>query len=166
MSVRRLRQDLDHATSVLLLLSVLAACVTGFLAHVWDLNDFARHTWSGYAMAGLATAHVALNLDRLVTYWTFRSRQGTRLLRTRLSGGGPDGSVATARPVADGSLAGPAAQHRRRRPGALTRRALLTTVATTVGGLVGWAMARRISVTGDPVGNDAGMVYHRLSRPA
>jgi hypothetical protein len=64
MSTRRLRQDVDHANSVLLLLSVVAASLTGFLAHVWDLNGFGWHTWSGYAMAGLATAHVVLNLDR------------------------------------------------------------------------------------------------------
>lgn len=169
MTLRRLRQDLDHATSALLLAAVVAACVTGFLAHVWDLNDFTWHTWSGYAMAGLATAHVALNLDRLVTYWRFRSRQGAQRLRAVLGrdraparpGAAAAGNPARAGPPSARS-ARPAA---RRRPGSLTRRVLLTSAAATAGGLGGWAAARRVNLAGDPVGNDAGMVYHRLSRP-
>jgi SagB-type dehydrogenase family enzyme len=42
---------------------------------------------------------------------------------------------------------------------------VLTTATTTAGALGGWAVARRVSTVNDPVGNDAGMVYHRLSRP-
>lgn len=161
MSSKRLRQDLDHATSVLLLLSVVAAIATGFIAHVWDLNDFSWHTWSGYAMAGLAVAHVALNLDRLVSYWRFRSRQGARALRARMTGGDAVPARSRVAVAANGARAGPP----RQRPGSVTRRVLLTSAATTVGALGGWAAARRISTVDDPVGNDAGMVYHRLSRP-
>lgn len=170
MSVRRLRQDVDHATSVLLLISVVAASVTGFLAHVWDLNAFTWHTWSGYAMAALATAHVGLNLDRLVSYWRFRSRQGVRRLRERVRRAPDDDApVPAPRPPAR-SGAGPtggraAVPGGRRRPGSVTRRVMLTSAATTAGALGGWAVARRIGIEGDPVGNDAGMVYHRLSRP-
>lgn len=162
MSTKRLRQDLDNAASVLLLVSVVAACATGFIAHVWDLNDFSWHTWSGYAMAAFATAHVAFNLDRLVSYWRFRSRQGARALRARVAGG--DGGPVRSRPAVatNGARAGPVA---RRRPGTVTRRVLLTSAAATVGALGGWAAARRISTVDDPVGNDAGMIYHRLSRP-
>jgi len=136
---------------VLLLCSVLAATVTGFLAHVWDLNAFAWHTWSGYAMAAFAAAHVALNLDRLVSYWRFRWLQVSRRLRARRS----------RRPAGPAS----APSSPRRRPGALTRRVLLAAAASTAGAFGGWAVARRVGTADDPVGNDAGMVYHRLSRP-
>ncbi|WP_088288304.1 SagB family peptide dehydrogenase [Kineosporia sp. A_224] len=167
MSARRLRQDVDHATSVLLLIAVVAACVTGFIAHVWDLNAFTWHTWSGYAMAAFAVAHVALNFDRLVTYWRFRARQGVRGLQARLRDA-PDGAVPapvprSRAPSATGGR--PAAPGGRRRPGSVTRRVMLTSAATTAGALGGWAVARRIGIENDPVGNDAGMVYHRLSRP-
>jgi SagB-type dehydrogenase family enzyme len=173
MSTRRLRQDVDHANSVLLLLSVVAASLTGFLAHVWDLNGFGWHTWSGYAMAGLATAHVVLNLDRLVSYWQFRSRQGARWLRARLSRGprqpaptrsrephGPAGTIAAATGPRTALRPAP-----RRRPTRVTRRILLTSAAATASALGGWAVARRVGTADDPVGNDAGMIYHRLSRP-
>ena len=53
----------------------------------------------------------------------------------------------------------------RRRPGQVTRRVLLTCAATAAGTLGGWAVARRVGTADDPVANDAGMVYHRLSRP-
>jgi SagB-type dehydrogenase family enzyme len=172
MSTRRLRQDVDHATSTLLLLSVVAASLTGFLAHVWDLNDFAWHLWSGYTMTALATAHIVLNLDRLVSYWQFRSRQGARRLRASLSRGpGQAAPVRSRRPrVPPGAIAagtGPrtAPPPTRRRPGTVTRRFLLTSATTTAGALGGWAVARRVGTVDDPVGNDAGMVYHRLSRP-
>lgn len=173
MSPRRLRQNVDHANSVLLLLSVVAASLTGFLAHVWDLNGFGWHTWSGYAMAGFATLHVALNLDRLVSYWQFRSRQGVRWLRARLSRGpGQLTPERSRRPhVPAGAIAaatGPTTALRptpRRRPGTVTRRILLASAATTASALGGWAVARRVGTAEDPVGNDAGMIYHRLSRP-
>jgi SagB-type dehydrogenase family enzyme len=156
MSTRRLRQDVDHANSTMLLLAVVVASVTGFLAHVWDLNGFAWHTWSGYAMAGFATAHVVLNLDRLVSYWQFRSRQGLRRLRAGAAGGPGLGGATGPRSAPPGN---------RRRPGTVTRRLLLTSGTATVGALGGWAVARRVGTVDDPVGNDAGMVYHRLSRP-
>jgi SagB-type dehydrogenase family enzyme len=47
----------------------------------------------------------------------------------------------------------------------VTRRVLLGAATTTVSALGGWAVARRVGTADDPVGNDAGMIYHRLSRP-
>ncbi len=72
--MRRLRHDLNHAISAVLLLLAATAILTGVVAHLWDLNDFWYHTYAGYAMAVAALAHVALNWRSMVNYARFRVR--------------------------------------------------------------------------------------------
>lgn len=150
--MRRLRHDLDHLTSAALLVAALSAILTGAVAHLWDLNDFWWHTYSGYVMAGLALVHVALNWKALVRY----TRSRVRGWRRRAQAATQDRRVATPRPA----VAPVPAQVR----GALLSRRGLLGVA--VGSFGGWLGGRGLRPP--PViehGADVGLVYHEWSKP-
>ena len=157
--MRRLRQDLDHATSAALLLAVVAAVLTGVLAHVWDLNDFGWHTWSGYVMAALALAHVALSWRRLASYARFRLRpRRARARRTAVAR-----RTAASRPGLGGGQEVRVPLPRAAAAGLVSRRGLL---GLGVGGVSGWLAGR--GLRSPPViagGEDLGVVYHEWSKP-
>lgn len=150
MNARRIRHDLHHLVSWLLLVLALTAIATGILADTWDLNDFRWHRWAGYAMAVAALAHVAFTWRRLVAYTQFRVR--------RLSGRPVHPQGATGTP----SLHPPAPVGWR--PGSrVTRRGLLWGLAGTGAGVLIGRGLRPTPVI--PGGEDLGYVYHEWSKP-
>lgn len=149
MSRRRIRQDLDHLTSALLLAVTVAAIVTGVVAHVWDLDEFRYHVWAGYALTGFAALHVALNWGQLTRYARFRLRSRPRLAAASRGARRPPPA-----PQADG---------RARRGVVVSRRGLLGLVA---GGAIGVLGSR--AVPGGPAplaGSDIALTYHEWSKP-
>lgn len=146
----RLRQDLDHLTSVGLLVAAVLTGVAGIVADLWDLNDFWNHTLAGYVMGAFAIAHVWLNWRSLVGYARFRLSQRRK-------------------PVAEASNAVRVGRRPAPTPPelslrsvgavALSRRGLLGLGAGAVGG---WALGRGLR---PPLGSDVGVIYHRWSKP-
>ncbi|MDQ3451978.1 MAG: SagB family peptide dehydrogenase [Actinomycetota bacterium] len=156
--MRRLRHDLNHLISAGLFLVAVAAILTGTVAHLWDLNDFSWHTYSGYAMTAFALAHVCLNWRKMVAYARFRFRPTP----TR----GPAPSRQTAAKPAPALLAGPltpAVVGRATGTALLSRRGLL---GLGVGGLAGVFAGRGLRPPPViPGGADVGVVYHEWSKP-
>ena len=147
--MKRLRQDLNHLASAGLLAAVAATALTGVVAHLWDLNDFWYHTYSGYVMAAFALVHVLLNWGRLTGYARFRfSRRG----------------AGRKKPA---PAAAPVPRHRRvlRATGrtVVSRRGFLALVAGSAGGvLVGQKMGGAQPIA---KGSDLGLLYHQWSKP-
>lgn len=145
----RLRQDLNHLISAALLASVVATALTGVVAHLWDLNDFWYHTYSGYVMAAFALVHVVLNWGRLTGYARFRfSRRGSRRKRAAPAAARAPGRYRVLR------VAGRAV---------VSRRGFLALVVGGAGGfLTGQRMGGARSI---PEGSDLGLLYHQWSKP-
>jgi SagB-type dehydrogenase family enzyme len=144
-AAHRFRRDADHATSALLLVLAVATILTGAIAHLWDLNEFWWHTYSGYAMAAAALAHVVFNWGRLVAYARFRLRPRARPGPRRPPAAPPRSTPEVARELL------------------LSRRAL---VGAAVGGLAGWGFGRGLRPPPViPQGADLGVVYHEWSKP-
>ena len=156
--MKRLRQDLNHLTSAMLLVAAVATGVTGLVADLWDLNDFWYHTLAGYLMGALAILHVVLNWRTLVAYARFRL---------------------TRRPAAPGRVPPPPRAEPARRPPApvdgqqvplalagravLSRRGLL---GASVGAAGGWVIGRGLRQPPPiPAGSDVGVIYHEWSKP-
>jgi SagB-type dehydrogenase family enzyme len=141
----RLRQDLDHLTSVGLLAAALVTAATGLIADLWDLNDFWYHTLAGYVMGALAIAHVAFNWRTLVGYARFRlTRRRGRAVTGRMPA--PVPNVSTRR---SGSL--------------ISRRGL---IGAAVAGAAGVALGRGLRAAPPiPAGSDVGVIYHEWSKP-
>ena len=57
MKLRRVRQDLDHLNSWVLLVVTAATIVTGLVVHLWDLHGFTWHTYFGYALIVAVVIH-------------------------------------------------------------------------------------------------------------
>jgi SagB-type dehydrogenase family enzyme len=152
---RHLR-DLDFLTSVGLLVTGIAAAVTGIVADLWDLNDFWYHTLSGYLMAAFAVVHVLFNRQRLMGYARFRWRSLREPAR-------PTPAPATAAParVPRAREADPAPTTFGR--AVLTRRGLLGLGIGAVGGLL---LGRGLRPP-PPIeaGSDVGVIYHQWSKP-
>lgn len=153
--MRRIRQDIDHLISAGLLLVTAAAILTGVIAHLWDLNDFSYHIWAGYALTGLAAAHVYLNWQRLVTYARFR-------LRRRARGRAPQPTPPGRRGPRRTSAATAAPGARARAPG-LSRRRLLSVTAGSIAGFYAGRGLRPAPVISS--GSDVGQIYHEWSKP-
>ena len=153
--MRRLRHDLNHLISAGLFAVAVAAIGTGVVAHLWDLNDFTWHTYSGYVMAGFALAHVALNWRKMLNYARFRLR------RTRAPGRrAEDHQRAPSLPA--GQLT-PATVGRAATAAVLSRRGLL---GLGVGGALGALAGRGLRPPPVIPGNaDVGVVYHEWSKP-
>ena len=150
----RLRYDIDHLTTLGLLVTALATAATGVIADLWDLNDFWYHTVAGYAMGAFAVAHVWFNLDRLVGYTRFRWRS----LRH------PRRPAERPRPVTrSGGDAEPASAARTFARVLISRRGLF---GLTVGGVAGLILGRGLRPP-PPIeaGADVGVIYHQWSKP-
>jgi len=144
----RLRHDLNHLTSVGLLVAALATGATGLIADLWDLNDFWYHTVAGYVMGGLAIAHVVFNWRVLWGYARFRL-----LGRARRPAAAPARPPAVSRP---GSV--PDLRH-----AIVSRRGL---IGAGIGGAVGLFVGRGLrSPPPIPQGSDVGIIYHEWSKP-
>ncbi len=145
MTVRRLRQDLDHLTSWALLVGTAATIITGLVVHLWDLHGFTYHTYAGYAMTVLVIVHLAVNWRRLLGYSRFRVKQGMRSVRAETV---PPRRRAT-RPAASA--------------GVLARRGLF---GLALGGAGGWLAGHGLRAA-PPIehGDDLGLIYHRWSQP-
>jgi SagB-type dehydrogenase family enzyme len=156
--MRRVRHDLNHLISAGLFAVAVAAILTGTVAHLWDLNDFSWHTYSGYAMTVFALAHVCLNWRKMVAYARFRFRRTAA--RGPASGRGPDAAPALAM---SGEPITPAVVGRAAGTALLSRRGLL---GLGVGGLAGGFAGRGLRPPPViPGGADVGVVYHEWSKP-
>lgn len=151
-SRRRLRQDLDHLNSALLLLVTVAAIVTGVVAHVWDLDEFRYHVWAGYGLVAFSAVHVVLNWGRLTSYARFRLRS----VRPRVA---PAAPPAARRPTGTTAATGDAGV----RGALVSRRGLLGLAA---GGTVGLLGGRGLPGGPDVErGGDIALTYHQWSKP-
>ncbi len=158
--MKRLRHDLNYLASVGLLLAAATTAMTGVIAHLWDLNDFWYHTYSGYVMVAFALVHVCLNWGRLTGYARFRfSGRATARRRSvqKSASSTPDPSAALP-PVS-----------RRRRVLHATGRAVLSRrgfLALALGGAGGVFVGRGLSQQPRiPKGSDLGLLYHEWSKP-
>lgn len=150
--MHRLRHDLDHLTSTLLLVAAAATGVTGLVADVWDLNDFWPHIVVGYVMGALAVAHVVFNWRRLTAYLRFRLA-GIGRRDPAPTAAGPPAGRGPARGTTD---TGPSR-------GLLSRRGLLGLGA---GAAVGFVAGRGLRPPPPiPHGSDVGVIYHEWSKP-
>jgi SagB-type dehydrogenase family enzyme len=148
--MRQLRHDLNYGISAGLLVAAIVAIMTGIIAHLWDLNDFIYHTYSGYVMTLLALAHVWLNWKRMISYARHRLRPNAR--RT------PQLPV----PMPQSNNAPPTRMQPTRHT-ILSRRGFLgLTVGSLSGYLVGRGLRRPPTIAG---GADLGVVYHQWSKP-
>ncbi len=156
--MRRLRHDLNHLISAGLFAVAVAAILTGTVAHLWDLNDFSWHTYSGYAMAAFALAHVWLNWRKMVAYARFRFRRSADRVPT--TGRRP---AATREQALLTQPITPAVVGRAAGTALLSRRGLL---GLGVGGLAGAFAGRGLRPPPViPGGADVGVVYHEWSKP-
>jgi len=154
--MHRLRHDLDHATSVGLLIAAAVTGVTGVVSDVWDLNDFWPHIVAGYVMGGLAIAHVWFNWGKLVAYVRFR----VRALLGASTSPAPRATAARRPDRVDLAERPPSALLARI---ALSRRGLIGAAA---GGIVGLALGRGLRPAPQiPAGSDVGVIYHQWSKP-
>ncbi len=85
--MRHFRKDLNDGTSAALLVAAVTAIGTGIVVHVWDLEDFGWHAYSGYVMAGLALLHVWLNWRAVVRYTRSRLRHRRSRVPARADAG-------------------------------------------------------------------------------
>jgi SagB-type dehydrogenase family enzyme len=146
--MKRLRHDVNHLISALLLVVTAVAVVTGVVAHLWDLNDFSYHTYAGYALTAFALAHVLLNWHQLTAYARFRLRPRRR--------------ASTARPRKPEPVV-PAHLGRAAGTALLSRRGLLGLSMGGLAGVLGGRGLRPPPVI--PEGADVGVVYHEWSKP-
>jgi len=150
--MKRLRHDLNYSISAGLLVAAAGAIVTGLVAHLWDLNDFVYHTYTGYVMAFLALAHVWLNWARMVAYVRFRLRSQQSRITTPTGG---------SRPTPHHSeLPAPGVVPQRR---LTTRRGFLGLAIGAISGFVVGRGLRQQPII--PQGADLGVVYHEWSKP-
>lgn len=158
MARHRVRTDLSHLVSWVLLASAAATIATGIIADAWDLNGFRIHTITGYVMTVAALAHVALSWSRLVSYTRFRAGHVRRVLVRRRS---TASTRALAVPGHRGDGARPSTSPRGRV--LLPRRGLLGLAAV---GVVGFGAGRGLrQPPAIPHGSDVGVVYHEWSKP-
>ena len=80
MKLRRMRQDIDHLNSWLLLVVTAGTIGTGLVVQLWDLHGFTWHTYLGYALIVTVVIHVLLNSRQLFAYTGFRLRRGIRAI--------------------------------------------------------------------------------------
>jgi SagB-type dehydrogenase family enzyme len=151
----RLRTDLNHLVSWVLLASAAATIATGIIADAWDLNGFRIHTVAGYVMTVAAMAHVALSWNRLMSYARFRASH----LRRTLTASGRPTDRRTPSPGRRTSDTKPS------RTGGHTfpRRGLIGLVAVGVAGFVAGRGLRQPPAI--PHGSDVGVIYHEWSKP-
>ncbi len=148
----RLRHDLDFATTVALLTTVVTTALTGVIADLWDLNDFWYHTVSGYAMGVFAAAHVWFNRERLIGYARFRWRSIRH-----------PSPVALPRQVVRHEAPEPANWAVAFGRSVLSRRGLF---GLTLGGVAGIVLGRGLRpAPAIDAGSDVGVIYHQWSKP-
>jgi len=149
MKLRRMRQDLDHLNSWILLVVTVATIVTGLVVHLWDLHGFTWHTYFGYALIITVVVHFLLNFRQLFAYTGFRMRRGLRTFRGR------------PRPAPPAPVRQPAGVRATTKKVLLSRRSL---VGLALGGAGGYLIGRGLR---PPVqlerGTDLGLVYHQWS---
>lgn len=150
MSPRRLRQDLDHLVSWILLAVTAATIVTGLIVQLWDLHGFTWHLYFGYAMIAAVVLHLGLNLRQLVAYTGFRVRRGIRAARGEAPPTAPPRQPET--PATIGAAT---------RKALLSRRGLLGVALGGAGGYVAGHGLRSAPTVGQ--GSDLGLVYHQWS---
>ncbi len=143
---KRWKLDARYLSSAILLVVTAAAALTGWLADVWDLNDFVLHTYTGYGMAALALVHTMLEWPRLWAY--ARARVG----RHAPSTADEKSSLTSNKVVSD-------IPHKLKR--LLTRRDLISLL---VGGAGGFVLGQQISPRQSPAEHtDLGIQYHAWS---
>jgi len=149
MKLRRVRQDLDHLNSWVLLVVTAATIVTGLVVHLWDLHGFTWHTYFGYALTVAVLIHILLNFRQLFAYSGFRMRRGLRTFRGQ------------SRPSPPAPVRQPAGV------GATTKRLLLSRrslVGMALGGAGGYLVGRGLRQPPQLArGTDLGLVYHQWS---
>jgi len=149
MMTKRRKNDVRYLISAILLIAAVAAAVTGFLADIWDVNDFVVHTYAGYGMAVLALVHTVLEGPRLWGYVRSRLRRRAR----------PPAPVESSTPPPE-EATGTVLEKAKT---LLSRRDLLSLL---IGGAGGFILGRqRASHTPLPERADLGMQYHAWSKP-
>ncbi|MBE9507553.1 MAG: SagB/ThcOx family dehydrogenase [Chloroflexi bacterium] len=66
------RKDLDYAVIIAMLVSGLYVTITGLVADVFGLHQFALHSYAGYICAALAALHLILNWTQVTAYLRHR----------------------------------------------------------------------------------------------
>jgi SagB-type dehydrogenase family enzyme len=134
------RKDLDYLVIAAISLSGLYVTISGLVADLFGLHQFALHRYAGYLCAGLVVLHLALNWGGIMAY--LRRRLGRPERRER-----------------------PAAMPQERAP-PLGRRQLLVAALTAAGGFVlGRLAPRRQPVELPYEAADVGALYHQWSKP-
>ena len=135
------RRDLDYVVIAGMLASGLYVTLSGVVAGLFGLHQFALHPHAGYVCAGLVAVHLALKWGRAVDYL------GRRLGR---------------RERREGLAAAPDA----RAPRAGRRGFLVSGLAAAGGFVLGWLVPRRRAA--EPALEetaDLGALYHQWSKP-
>jgi hypothetical protein len=73
-----IRKDLDYLVIAAMLLNGLYVTLSGLVADLFGLHQFAFHCYAGYLCAGLAIVHMALNWGRITAYLRRRLRRAER----------------------------------------------------------------------------------------
>ena len=163
----RLRHDLNHLTSLGLLVAAAATGLTGLIADLWDLNDFWPHVATGYLMGLLAIAHVLFNWRTLYGYARYRlmgrpRRPGPRTAAPVSPGGAApvpaESATSVPRPAQPGAVSAAAVGR-----AVVSRRGLL---GASIGGAAGFVVGRGLRPAPPiPGGSDVGVIYHEWSKP-
>jgi len=133
-------RDWNYIVIAAMLASGLYVTVTGLVADVFGLHQFALHRYAGYACAALAVLHLALNWGRVVAY-----------LRRRLG-----------RPAHRERPADPLTRH----VPLLGRRGFFVSALAAAGGFVlGRLIPGRQSAELPYEAADVGALYHQWSKP-
>jgi SagB-type dehydrogenase family enzyme len=133
------RRDLDYIVIAAMLVTGLYVTLTGVIADLFGLHQFAYHASAGYLCAGFVLLHIILNGRRIVGYLR-------QLPRRR-----PKHDRRSTEPTGEGASVG-------------RRQVLLAALSAAGGFLVGWLVPdRREGLPGEA--RDIGDLYHEWSSP-
>lgn len=132
------RRDLDYAVIAAMLASGVYVTITGLVAGLFGLHQFAFHRYAGYVCAAFGVLHVVLNWRRVTGYLRRLYRRPRR----------------RDRPPA-----------RERAPVAGRRTFILSALSAAGGFVLGWLVPGRQTYELPGEASDLGDLYHQWSKP-